>query len=137
MLVRAKQTRISEEQKIAFDMPRTMDPMWQITPDTDYVVFSVSCLQRPGVFGRSVVYEIIDDFDRLMPVPACLFEIINSRPSKHWVVNLSEKAFSLELQEFVDNPFLSERILDRDEESLATFSVIREMLEEEESGRAR
>ena len=49
------------------------------------------------------LYRIVDDGGRLLPVPACLMEIVDRRCSKYWQVVYNQERFSLLLEpvEFV------------------------------------
>lgn len=122
------QNSLTESQKtdLGIDPKNTFE--WQITLGKTYEVISLRNILNSSFYGNSVLFEIEDDYGRLLPVPSCLFTIGDSTISKYWRATNEGAIFSLEPKEFVDDPSLTERILDRDPEALNIFEEIKSKL---------
>ncbi len=129
MKVRPIQLELSDEQRHFFNS--TSNVRYQFTMGKNYLVYTVAFV--PKSVTDFTLYRLVDDANRLLPVPACLFEIVDPRASRYWRVVHHPKIFalSLEPQEFIEDPGLSEAILDRDPEAWAVFRDIQKRMEEE------
>ena len=124
MRVKAIATKVDEVMRSAYGMNPSYESEWQVTVGKEYVVFSVECVPDSEVYGKVTLYRIIDDYDRLMPAPAWLFQIIDHKVSKYWLADYQGIYFSLNPKEFIDNPFLTEEILDRDVAAVNLFKEL-------------
>lgn len=129
MKVRPIQLELSDEQRLFFKS--TSDFRYQLTLGKIYTVYTIVFV--PTSFTDFTQYRLVDDGNRLLPVPACLLEIVDPRVSKYWRATHHTKGFglSLEPQEFIDDPGLSEAILDREPEAWAVFRDIQRRMEAE------
>lgn len=131
MKVSAVSTKMSKEQRDAHGVDDRYNPSWQITVGREYLVYSIACIPSSTFYGKVVLYRIVDDFSRLVPAPACLFEITDRRVSRHWVVGYDNLSLSLLPKEFVDNPHLLEDVHDLDDKALSVFAMVKDALEAE------
>ena len=131
MRVKAIATKLGDAMRAECGMDSSYAPEWQITVGMEYVVFSVGCVPDSDAYGKATLYRIVDDFERLIPVPACLFDIIDPKVSKYWLADYQGIYFSLKPKEFIDNPFLTEEILDREEAAVNLFQEIQDRFERE------
>jgi hypothetical protein len=129
MKVRPISLELNDEQRLYFKS--TSQFRYQFTIGKVYLVYSISFV--PDSVTDFTLFGLIDDFNRLLPVPACLLEIVDPRVSKYWrsIYHPELFALSFEPQEFIDDPSLSERILDRDPDAWAVFEDIQERMEAE------
>ena len=123
MKIKAKQTKIKPGQMVSSGMDINISHEWQVTIDKEYIVVAIEMLINSIAYGNTVLYEIVDDYGRLIPAPACLFEIIDGSPSKHWRAKYSNDSFVFSPIEFYQNPYLSEELLDREKEAIEIFNL--------------
>lgn len=123
--------RLTNNQKLELGIKTEKNFEWQITPNKEYVVICVRNVLKSDFYGNSILFEIEDDFGRLLSVPSCLFVISDSKPSKYWQASIDNTVFSLEPKEFIDDPSLSEKILDREPNAIKKFEEIKSRLEDE------
>ncbi|MDE1464947.1 hypothetical protein [Spartinivicinus poritis] len=133
MKVVARQTQLSESQKKSLGIPESNQTRWQITEGKTYLVISLGNAPGSSFYGNSMLYDIEDDFGKLIPIPADLFEIIDPTPSKYWQVKVDGIKLSFDLIDFIKDPGLSEKILDREVDALLAFDEIKKKLEAEHS----
>ena len=133
MKAKAIQTSLNLSQREALRVDQAVCSVWQITPGSVYTVFALAVPLQPGVYGTSVMLTIVDDFEKLIPAPDGLFEIVDSRVSERWVASFSSNAFKLSPKEFVEHAFLAEDILDRDPVAARIFEQIRLQFAEDSS----
>lgn len=122
---------LTSSQKIELGVKLDQNFEWQITPNKEYVVISVRNILNSDFYGNSVLFEIEDDYGRLLAVPSCLFNISDSTPSKYWQASIENTIFSLEPKELTNDPSLSERILDREPDAMVIFQDIKKRLANE------
>ncbi len=129
MKVRPIFLELNDEQKCYFKS--TSQARYQLTIGKSYVVYTVEF--TPNSVTDFTLYRLVDDGNSLLPVPACLLEIVDPRVSKYWRATHNPKSFGLKLepQEFIDDPYLSEAILDREPEAWAVFRDIQARMEAE------
>jgi hypothetical protein len=129
MKVRPILLELNDEQKCYFKS--TSQARYQLTIGKSYVVYAVEFV--PNSVTDFTLYRLVDDGNRLLPVPACLLELVDPRVSKYWRATYDPKSFGLkfEPQEFIDDPCLSEAILDREPEAWTVFRGIRTRMEAE------
>ncbi|SRR5579885_2378014 len=84
MKVKGLSDQLSEEQRVALAVTIRGNPRYQITVGKIYVVLSISLIDNSIYFGHSPIFHVVDDAGRLVPVPSCLFEIVDGRVSQHW-----------------------------------------------------
>ncbi len=131
MKVVVVKNRLTDNQKLELGVKPDQSFEWQITPNKEYVVISVRNILNSDFYGNSVLFEIEDDYGRLLAVPSCLFAISDSTPSKYWQASIENAIFSLEPKEFIGDPSLSEKILDREPGAMSVFDEIKSRLESE------
>lgn len=131
MKVVVVRNRLTDSQKLELGVNSEQNFEWQITPNKEYVVISVRNILNSGFYGNSILFEVEDDYGRLLAVPSCLFSISDSTPSKYWQAFIDNAVFSLEPKEFIDDPSLSERVLDREPDAMLIFDEIKRRLESE------
>ncbi|ENM5772399.1 hypothetical protein V4V48_004196 [Vibrio mimicus] len=123
--------RLTDNQKLELGVKPDHNFKWQITPNKEYVVISLRNILNSDFYGNSILFEIEDDYGRLLAVPSCLFAISDPTPSKYWHASIENTVFSLEPKEFIGDPSLSEKILDREPDAMLIFDEIKRRLENE------
>lgn len=131
MKVVVLKNKLTDNQKLELGIKPDQNFEWQITPNKEYVVISVRNILNSDFYGNSVLLEVEDDYGRLLAVPSCLFEVSDSTPSKYWQASIENSVFSLEPKEFIVDPSLSERILDREPDAMLIFDEIKSRLDNE------
>ena len=76
----------SSEQIAAFGEGYFCTQSFHVQPGTTYTVLGLTFYVRSQLYGTGVTAEIADDDGHLVTVPLCLFEIVDGRASRHWVV---------------------------------------------------
>ncbi len=97
----------------------------------EYLVYTVACIFEKGEYHGLTLYGVEDEFGRLISVPSGLFEIIDPRASRFWVVSSDEGSFYMRPREFVDNEYLSDDIHEDLPGARATLQEIKVRLEAE------
>ena len=97
----------------------------------EYLVYGVASIFDPNSNFGFTQYELEDEFGRLLPFPAGLFEVTDARVSKYWLAQLSDEFFYLRTREFVDNIYLSDEIHDDLPGARAMLQQIKARLEAE------
>ena len=91
MKLRCMARPVSPTQKITIQMDSKWNPLFQISVDRLYVTLGISFVLAP-LYWMTPLYWIKDDAGRCMPVPSCLFDIVDARPSTFWKVFKFEEA---------------------------------------------
>ncbi len=87
MKVRCISKSVSAEQARAIGMPERYNPEWALTVRREYLVLGIRFLLHLPHFGSAPVLEIQEDNRHYcVSIPSCLFEIVDPRPSRFWVV---------------------------------------------------
>jgi len=58
--------------------------VYQLSVGRDYTVLGILFVVESRVFGSAPLFDVEDDAGVCCPVPACLFEIVDARPSQYW-----------------------------------------------------
>src|ERR1700723_2281480 len=87
MKVRCLSKSLTDDQRLSLGISGPARPRYQITVGAIYIVFSMSLAQKSDYFGSCPFVDVIDDGARLIPIPLCLFEIVDGRPSKYWEIS--------------------------------------------------
>lgn len=82
MRVNCLATGLSDEEKIVLGIKLSENPLFQLTVGSVYLVLGLAC--QVGYYAGPVI-QVQDDFGKCIFVPICLFEVVDSRPSAHWV----------------------------------------------------
>jgi hypothetical protein len=99
MLVRCISTKLSDDQLRQIKMGKSPDYQFRI--GGIYLVLGITFLLPDEPHGGGVLYEVLNDFDGIRSVPACLFELVDNRCSKYWVARSDDDgAFLLWPEEF-------------------------------------
>lgn len=81
----------------------------------------LSILNGSYFHGDGVVYYIVDEYGRLMPVPSILFEIVDSRVSTLWLYReLENNQIELKPKQMLE-PFFYDSLTDGDPQALKVF----------------
>ena len=129
MIVQPITNELSDEQRVRFRCGSKT--RYQISLSKTYVVYAIEFV--PGSTTDPVLYRLMSDFGAYLPMPACLFKILEPSASAYWKMsyNSQNSVATFQTQEFIDDPSLSEAVLDRDPVALAVFSEIRSKLDRE------
>jgi hypothetical protein len=84
MKVKCVAASLSPEQKVSLGASEHFDSVYQITIGSIYPVLGLSFIVRSKIFGSTALVYIQVDSGNLIPVPMCLFEIVDPRPSSYW-----------------------------------------------------
>lgn len=131
MRVKAIQTQINDEQRVAMGVRPEYMPVFPLTLGKEYTVYCLACIPDSAIYGMVTLYWIVSDNDRLIPVPSCLFEITDSRPSRFWVIRYQGLTLSMDPVEFLENPYLSEDVFDHEDDAMVVFAEMRRRFESE------
>lgn len=120
---------LTDEQK-AYLNSKTKS-VYQLTLAKEYIVYAIYFV--PDSVTDLTTYLVLDDFNKLIPVPACLFDVADSRSSRYWHANYDRDRFSLSLEpkEFIADPYLSEHVLDRDPQAWEVFLDVMDRMSNE------
>lgn len=132
MKVRLVSLELREEQRR--HLGRDPQVRYELTLGKEYIVYAIGC--TPDSHTDVTSYDILDDRNLLMPAPACLFEITDPYVSKYWRATQNGLIFRLQPQEFIDNPGLTEEIVDGDPGAWAVFRDIYARFEKEARARS-
>lgn len=103
---------------------------FHISLDKEYVVLGISFMLDDSV-GRCSFVEVTNDYGHLSSVPLLLFEIIDPRVSKYWVIRqLGSFTFTLWPNDFYTEYFHDD-LSNNVPEIVESFNKIRIKLEEE------
>jgi hypothetical protein len=131
MKVRCIANRLTQEQKKILGLDEGQNPQYQVSKGINYLVLGI-CFMIGNNHRNGIMYEIIDDVRKYsLSIPACLFEIVDSRPSKYWQAK-GKEGMSLTLwpEEFYDEYFFDD--LTEDIESVQkTFDIVVEKMKAE------
>jgi hypothetical protein len=129
MIIRPLRLELTDEERSFFKS--TSHTRYQFTIGKDYTVYAMEFV--PSSVTDFTLYRVVTDFNAFVPAPACLFEIVDPRVSSYWRITHNRKNFGVALEppEFIDDPGLSEAILDRDPQALTIFRAIRMRMDAE------
>jgi hypothetical protein len=86
MRVRCLSASPSPEQLAAFGEGYYKNQALGVEPGTTYIVLGLTFHVRSNLYGTNVTVAIDDDEGHLAEVPLCLFEIVDDRASRYWVI---------------------------------------------------
>lgn len=88
MLVRCISTKLSADQ--LSQLKALKSPDYQLKIGGIYLVLGITFCLPEEPHGGGVLYEVLNDFGDVRGIPACLFEIEDSRCSKYWIARKIE-----------------------------------------------
>lgn len=130
MKVRARANMLTDEEAEQIGASKIIRPKFSQTVGQSYTVLGLCALSLSEIYGRTVLYRIIDDDGRCILSPAQLFDITDGRPSAHWCARFASGDFFLCPEPFYERYFfddLSEAV----PSVVARFAQIRQLLEAE------
>jgi hypothetical protein len=100
MKVKCISTGLSDEQKKKMRKTDNYNSDWEtrFIAGTEYIVLGVNYIVNE--FWTTILYELRDETGICLSVPACLFEIIDPRPSVFWRARHNFPNFTLWPPEF-------------------------------------
>ena len=84
MIAKCISQLLTEEIRTRIGASEHLRTVYQLTVGQTYVVLGITLLVRSAILGSTPVLTVEDDFGRCAEAPACLFEIIEGRPSVYW-----------------------------------------------------
>jgi hypothetical protein len=130
MLVRCVAGHLTEDQKEQL-LVKDPAPEYQLRVGGEYLVLGMTFLLPALPHGGGVRYEILNDYGKCRSIPAFLFELIDSRVSKHWVARQDDDgAVVLWPPEFYAK-FFHEDLSEGVAETVQTLSKVVELLRRE------
>lgn len=84
MTARCKSRSLTEAQRIELGHTPNLHSVYDLEPGREYTILAVLFVARFSIYGSTALFEIRDDFGRCFSVPACLFDIVDPRPSMNW-----------------------------------------------------
>ena len=119
-------TILSEDQarKIWSQKPQFVEIKdFGVTAGQNYLVYGIAILG-----GEPWVY-ILSSSNYLRPVPLCLFEIVDSRVSQHWIVkNNSDGGIEISCPSIINNPYYLDDLSENDLDTVKDFQKIQQIL---------
>lgn len=105
---------------------------FDVTKGKEYTVLGLTTMVESPALGAGVHLDIIDDFDRWALSPLLLFEVVDPRPSRHWIARKvgSEAGLALWPESFFQEAY-HDRLTDGVPEIVADFRRVRHLLENE------
>ena len=131
MRVRCLARELTNQQREATSASAIFWPRYQITEDREYLVLGISFLVNSQVYGNCCILTIQDDATRCVMVPSLLFEITDSRASRHWIVKSADGVNVTVWPEEFYAEFFHDRITDYEPEALAALKAAVGRIEEE------
>lgn len=86
MRVKCLSVSPSPEQLAAFGEGYYKNQSFGVQPGTTYTVLGLTFHVRSNLYGTNVTAAIDDNDGRLVEVPLCLFEVVDDRSSRYWVI---------------------------------------------------
>lgn len=86
MTVKCIGVSLTDEQRKKLGASHTLRTVYQLSVGTLYTVLGITLAVHSRIFGSATLFEIRDDAGRCYSIPACLFDIVDARPSKFWRV---------------------------------------------------
>ena len=62
------------------------DQSFHVQAGATYTVLGLTFHIRSNLYGTTATVEIADDEGHLATVPLCLFEVVDDRISRHWII---------------------------------------------------
>lgn len=84
MKVICKFCEMTDELAKTFGVETSLRPQYPLTKGKEYVVLSLSQRSIDLAIGSCSIVDVIDDYGRLRPVPAYMFEVADPTPSLYW-----------------------------------------------------
>lgn len=130
MIIRCISTKPTEEQAKRLGIGKNYFPGKQefgVKAGEEYLVFGISILD-----GEPWVDIMLPIANILHPVPLCLFEIVDRRISKYWVIGLESKGnLIISPPSILDQPYYFDDLSESIPEVVEDFRRVRELLEAE------
>jgi hypothetical protein len=133
MTARCISTTLSTDQRRQIGASEKLEFRYDLTEGKTYLVVAITFVCSSPVFGTTVLFDVVDETDYLMPIPACLFEIMDDRGSMYWRVRRNEDgSFTLWPESFY-KPCFHDLLSDRDPDALAILHSVLELMNAENS----
>jgi hypothetical protein len=130
MLVRCVASQLTDDQKKLL-LVKDPAPEYQLRVGGEYLVLGLTFLLPALPHGGGARYEILNDHGKCRSIPAFLFELVDSRVSKHWVARQDDDgAVLLWPTEFYAR-FFHDDLSEGAPETVQTFSKVVELLQQE------
>ncbi|MEW9899033.1 hypothetical protein ABWL39_10425 [Chitinivorax sp. PXF-14] len=128
MRVSCVATTLSVEQKRVLGVGISENPLFQLTIGSAYVVLGLA--YQVGYYAGPIL-QVRDDFGKCVFAPLCLFDIVDSRPSKYWVAKrLGDFELALWPEEFFVEYFHDD-LSNREPAAVKVFHGVIDKLENE------
>jgi|ERR1700728_2219101 hypothetical protein len=114
MKIQCINRELSAGQKAFHRMLSRFNPQHAVTVGKEYLVIAISFVVGSPFYGDSALYEVVNDNDHLVSVPASLFKIIDARCSTFWMArDHGDGTLSLRPEELYQDYFY-DKLSDRD-----------------------
>ena len=131
MRVRCVKARPSDEEMAPLGLPQHVGQDFHLTQGKEYVVLGVQLAIGSNIHGTGVWLHLVSDYGSLSWAPLLLFEVIDGRGSRHWVLRAhSPKLVTLWPQAFYRDGF-HEDLADGVAQVVNEFGEVRAALEAE------
>ncbi len=131
MRVRCVATVATPEQVQRYGLQVTIEHRYDVTPGKEYLVLGLTALAADSAYGTGVTIEVLDDFGRWSIQPLFLFEVIDPRPSRHWVAKQVGEAELALWPESFHQDYYHDHLTDGVPEVVADFNRVCSLLEAE------
>lgn len=129
MKVRCLANTLTDEQKIELSIPITGGPRHEIQPGNLYTVLGITVIVGSD-YQNGAIFEIKDDSNSIDAIPACLFEVVDSRSSSFWRAKIDGTALLLWPKEFYTDYF-HDKLTDGEPEFMKLFERVVDRMENE------
>lgn len=75
---------LTDEQRVQLGATPQLRSVYQLSEGREYTVLGVLFVVNSPIFGSTPLLDVQDDFGFCYSVPACLFEVVDPRPSGYW-----------------------------------------------------
>ncbi|NER03768.1 MAG: hypothetical protein F6K17_14650 [Okeania sp. SIO3C4] len=107
---------------------RTKETEFNLIVGKEYVVYGLY------IWQKNIWYYICDERFTYFPIknPAPLFQVIDSRPSRYWRMELAENGlFTMAFEHWFSIPNYYEKLVDQDEQAVLIFEKYKELMDAE------
>ena len=110
---------------------------YDLVPDKIYRVVAISFVTQSPAFGTAILFDIIDEAGLLMPIPACLFEVVDPRCSARWLGQDRGRGNFVMWPAPFFIPYFHDRLSEGERDAVAILQkVIDEMREEDRAAKS-
>lgn len=86
MRVRCEAVSLTGTQRQQLGVRSVLASEYELSVRREYTVLGMSFVVQSPAFGSAPLFYVLDDGGGCVPVPACLFSIVDKRSSRYWQI---------------------------------------------------